>query len=99
MKRIVYHLGARLDVLEIVEYYEREGGAQIADRFTAELERFIESVAERPNSYREHPKGVRRANLNRFPHHVLFRIVDAETVKILSVKHDRRRPSYGLDRR
>ena len=99
MKRIVYHLGARLDVLEIVEYYERKAGVDVADRFTSELERFIEQIAERPNSYREHPKGVRRANLNRFPHHVLFRIVDAETIKILSVKHDSRRPSYGLDRR
>ena len=99
MKAIVYHLGARLDVLEIVEYYEREGGAQLADHFTSELERFIEAVAERPNSYREHPKGIRRANLDQFPHHVLFRIVNAETVKILSVKHDKRRPSYGMHRR
>lgn len=98
MKIIKYHLGARLDVLEVVAYYEREGGAELADGFTLELERFIETIAERPNSYREHRKGVRRANLNRFPHHVLFRIVDAETIKILSVKHDRRRPSYGLNR-
>lgn len=51
MKRIVYHLGARLDLLEIVEYYEREADAQLADRFTSELERFIEAIAERPNSY------------------------------------------------
>ena len=35
MKGVVYHLGARLDVLETVEYYEREGGAQLADRFTS----------------------------------------------------------------
>ena len=99
MKRIAYHLGARLDVLEIVEYYEREADAQLADRFTSELESFIESIAERPQSFREHKKGVRRANLVRFPHHVLFRLIDAETIKILSVKHDARRPSYGLNRR
>ncbi len=99
MKRIDYHVGARLDVLDIVEYYEEESGADLADRFTAELEIFIEGIAEWPNSYREHPKGIRRANLNRFPYHVLFRIVDVETIEILSVKHDRRRPSFGLDRR
>jgi plasmid stabilization system protein ParE len=99
MKRIVYHVGARLDVLEIVEYYEQESGPDLADRFTTELEHFVEAIAERPQSYREHPKGIRRANLERFPHHVLFRIVDTETIQILSVKHDHRRPSYGLDRR
>lgn len=97
--KITYHLGARLDVLEIVEYYEREAGVELADRFTAELERFIEAIAERPNSYRETSQGIRRANLHDFPHHVLFRIVDAETIKITSVKHDSRRPSYGTRRR
>lgn len=42
MKRIVYHVEARIDVLEIVEYYERESGTALADRFTVELESFIE---------------------------------------------------------
>ena len=50
MKRIVYHLEARFDVLEIVEHYEQEGGAQLADRFTSELQRFIEAIAQRPES-------------------------------------------------
>lgn len=99
MNRIVYHVEARIDVLEIVEYYEREGGTKLADRFTAELERFIELIAERPESYSTRIKDVRRANLRRFPHHVLFRIIDDETVKVLSVKHDGRRPSYGARRR
>lgn len=99
MKKITYHLGARLDVLEIVQYYEREAGVELADRFTAELEEFIEYIAERPHSYRETAKGIRRANLDRFPHHVLFRIVDSDTIKITSVKHDSRRPSYGMRRK
>ncbi|MFN0277698.1 MAG: type II toxin-antitoxin system RelE/ParE family toxin [Pyrinomonadaceae bacterium] len=99
MKQIVYHVEARLDVLEIVEYYEQEGGAKLADRFTAELEKFVELIARRPESYSTRVKDVRRANLRRFPHHVLFRVIDEDTVKILSVKHDSRRPSYGTDRK
>ena len=99
MNRVVYHVEARFDVLEIVEYYEREVGVEAADRFTTELERFIETVAERPMGYREFKRGIRRANLRRFPHHILYRILDAETIKVISVKHDRRRPSYGLRRR
>ena len=99
MKRIVYHVEARIDVLEIVEYYERESGTALADRFTAELESFIERVAQNPLTYREFRHGVRRANLHRFPHHMLYRILEGDIVKIISVKHDRRRPSYGLRRR
>jgi plasmid stabilization system protein ParE len=99
MKRIVYHVEARFDVLEIVEYFEREGGVEVADRFTTELELFIEMVAERPLGYREFKHGIRRANLHRFPHHILNQILDADTIRIISVKHDRRRPSYGFRRR
>lgn len=99
MKRVDYHVEARLDVLEIVEYYEREAGVEVADRFTAELERFVERVAETPLAYREFERGIRRANLDHFPHHILYRILDEETIKVISVKHDHRRPSYGTRRR
>jgi plasmid stabilization system protein ParE len=74
--RIKYHVGARLDLLEIVTYYEHEGGTGPADRFVSELRRYIEAMAKRPQSYPEHATGVRRANLRRFPYHVLFRIMD-----------------------
>lgn len=98
MKSIVYHVGARLDVLEIVEWYERQNGPELADRFTQELEKYIEKLAGNPSKYKDQ-KGIRRANLDRFPYHFLYRFIDEETVKILAVKHDRRRPSYGRRRR
>jgi plasmid stabilization system protein ParE len=97
--KIVYHLGARLDVLEAVEHYENEDSPALADRFTTELEHFIDRIAQMPLSYREVHPGVRRVNLNKFPYHVLFRIVDSETVKVLTVKHNKRRPLHGMKRR
>lgn len=98
MRRIVYDVEARFDVLEIVEFYEKVAGPQLADRFTSELEKFIEHISKRPESFVEVRSGLRRANLNRFPHHIIFQIVDTETIKILTVKHDRRNPDLGLDR-
>ena len=98
MNQIRYHVEARIDVLEIVEYYEEQEGAKLADAFIFELERFIVRIAERPLSYHEIEPGVRRANLDRFPHHVLFEIVDDKTIKIIAVKHNRRHPALGLDR-
>jgi hypothetical protein len=37
-------------------------------------------------------------NLERFPFHFLYRIVD-DRVRILVVRHHRRRPSLGMHRR
>lgn len=93
MRRIIYNVEARFDVLETVEFYEKVDGPQLADRFISELEKFIEHIAARPESFVEIRFGIRRANLSRFPHHVLFQIVDAETIKVLAVKHDRRTPT------
>ena len=97
MRRVIYDVEARFDVLEIVEFYEKVDGPHLADRFISELEKFIEQIAERQKSFVEIRSGIRRANLNQFPHHILFQIVGAETIKILTVKHDRRNPDLGLD--
>lgn len=100
MRRLVYDVEARVDVLGVVEYYERVANAELADRFTSELQKYLEYVASRPESLPEirSGSGIRRANLSRFPHHVLFQIADAETIKILAIKHDRRHPDMGLNR-
>jgi plasmid stabilization system protein ParE len=99
VRRVVYNVEARFDTLNIVEYYEREGGPELADRFTTDLEDLIRRVSENPLAYREFKHGIRRANLHRFPHHILYRLLKEETIKILSVKHDRRHPAYGSRRR
>lgn len=98
MRRIIYDVEARFDVLEIVGYYEKVDSSQLADRFTSELEKLIEYIAGRPESFVEVRSGIRRANLDKFPHHILFQLVDTETIKVLAVKHDRRNPDLGLDR-
>ena len=98
MGRVVFNVEARFDVLEIVEYYEKVDGPQLADRFTLELEKSIDRIAARPQSFVEIRSGIRRANLDRFPHHVLFQIVENETIRILTVKHDKRHPDLGLKR-
>lgn len=96
--KISHHFGSRLDVLETVEYYEQTGEASLAADFYAEVVRFIDQIAERPMSFPAYRKIYRRANLSRFPHNILFRIVDDESVRILAVRHNRRHPSYGTER-
>jgi toxin ParE1/3/4 len=70
----------------------------LAEDFYAELRGLLLEVAVNPESFPLREKDLRRANLRRFPYHCLFRIV-GDTLRILVVRHHRRRPSLGLRRR
>jgi plasmid stabilization system protein ParE len=96
--RVEYHVSARLDVLEIVEYYEASAGAELAAEFYGEFLYCIGQVADRPTSFPTFVRSLRRANLHRFPYHMLFRLTD-DSVRILVVRHHGRNPSFGIQRR
>ena len=91
-------VASEADSLEIVEYYEKVDGLELADRFVSELDRFIKFVSERPDAFAEIHSGLRRANLKTFPHHIIFEVVDEKTIIVLTIKHDRRHPDLGLNR-
>lgn len=81
-----------------MEYYERAAGPELADDFYSELRHFMVEAAERPESFSIRTRDLHRANLHRFPYHFLFRIV-GDSVRVLVVRHHRRRPSPGMRRR
>lgn len=96
--RVRYNVLARLDVVEILEFYEREAGPEIAVAFFADLEQCLDNIRRRPNSYPLIRRKIRPCLLTRFPHEINFEIVNARELKILSVKHQSRHPDYGMDR-
>jgi plasmid stabilization system protein ParE len=96
--RLVLHPEVHSDVRTVMEYYERVAGPDLADAFYSELRRFMLEAAERPATFSIRDRGLRRANLRRFPYHFLFRIV-GDSVRVLVVRHHRRRPSLGIRRR
>ena len=96
--RLVLHPKVHSDVPAIMEYYEGVAGPELADDFYGELRRVMLEAAARPESFSVRERGLSRANLHRFPYHLLFRIV-GDSVRVLVVRHHRRRPSLGLRRR
>lgn len=42
------HRGAELDLLEAAQFYRREGGVMLANRFLSEFERVVELLLEYP---------------------------------------------------
>jgi len=96
--RLVLHPKVYSDIDKIMEYYERVATSKLADEFYAELRHFVEQAADRPESFSVREHDIRRVNLQRFPYHFWFRIVD-DVVRILVVRHHSRHPSFGLSRR
>jgi plasmid stabilization system protein ParE len=96
--RLEFHSIARSDVSRIMDYYEDAGGQELADEFYEELWSCINKAVDSPEGYAVRERDIRRVNLERFPFHFLYRIVD-DRIRILAVRHHRRRPSLGMHRR
>ena len=96
--RLEFHRQIASDISRIMDYYEDVAGSKLADEFYSELRSFFQKAANSPETFSIRERDLRRVNLERFPYHFLFRIVD-DTVRVLVVRHHRRRPSLGLHRR
>lgn len=96
--RLAFHPKVYSDIAQVMEYYERVASADLADEFYAELQQLIREAAKRPESFPVRERNIRRANLQRFPYHFLFRIA-SDAVRVLVVRHHKRDPSLGTGRR
>jgi len=96
--QLEFHPLVSSDVSRIIQYYDEVAGPRLADDFYAELRACLEKASKSPELYSIRERDLRRANLERFPYHFLFRIVN-ERVRLLVVRHHSREPSAGTRRR
>jgi len=96
--RLVLHPKVYSDIQKIMDYYEQVATRELADRFYFELRHFIELAAATPEGFPVRDRDIRRVNLRRFPYHFLFRLVGG-AVRILVIRHHRRHPTVGDERR
>ena len=94
---VILHPGAEHDLNEAASFYEREGSPTLAARFVTEFRRVASLIGDRPDISPSRGKGLRGITMAGFPYTVIYRH-DATQIKILVVKHDRRRPGYGSGR-
>lgn len=93
---VEFHRLVRRDVLEILRYYQAVS-TRIADEFRNELNAKIIQAAETPLRFPAVDRGFRRANLTRFPYHVLHEL-RGDRLRVMIVRHHKRHPKFGLDR-
>ncbi|QIF04872.1 type II toxin-antitoxin system RelE/ParE family toxin [Roseimicrobium sp. ORNL1] len=96
--QLVLHPKVYSDIDKIMAHYERVAGSELADEFYEELRAFMVKAAGEPESYSLRIRDIRRVNLQKFPYNFLFRIV-GDDIRILVVRHHRRRPNFGTRRR
>ena len=94
---VSYHPQVKRDVAEALHYYHRIA-PQLADEFHADLRTMIERAAAYPLRFHLAGRDFRRANLQRFPYHVLYD-VRQDSIRVLIVRHNKRHPDYGMNRK
>jgi toxin ParE1/3/4 len=68
-----------------------------AAKFTEELSRAINLIAEAPQRWPDNIDGARKLLLQRFPFAVVYRELPS-IIQVLAIAHGRRRPGYWKDR-
>lgn len=96
--KLELHPAVQRDVNEALEYYLLVAPS-VVERFSTELDRRLIQILGNPKrfSFLTGHRELRRARLESFPYVVVYREFP-ERVFILTVRHERRHPDYGLRR-
>jgi plasmid stabilization system protein ParE len=95
---VQYHPLTASDLNRAVSYYNRQRRG-LGDEFRLEVYATIARIFSNPLQFAIVERDIRRGFTHRFPYSILFRVVAEDTVRVLVIRHHRRRPSFGLQRR
>lgn len=93
--KVEYHPLTTADLNNAVAFYNRQQ-AGLGDELRVEIYSAIERVRSNPTQFNVVSKDIRRCLVHRFPYAVLFRMLSADTVRVIVIRHHRRHPSFGL---
>ena len=97
MREVRFNPKVPEEAREFLDYYSGISG-EIAESFWRELWGAINHACEFPERHHFDATGLRRAPLERFPVHFLFKVFP-EYIRVTVLRHDRRDPRYGSKRR
>lgn len=96
--RIEYHPCVANELEEIRDFYESRSEGLGLD-FVNEFERQLLRVIAMPERWMIFRGDIRRCLMKRFPYVIFFRMTKGGYMRVTVVKHERRHPSYGLNRK
>jgi plasmid stabilization system protein ParE len=95
--KIEYHPAIEFELREIVKFYN-EISKRLGAEFLNEFEKQVLRISAMPTRWVIVENNIQRALLKRFPFAIYFRVFENDVIRILIVKHQRRHPSYGIER-
>ena len=96
--RVEYHPTVEGELRAIRDYYEERSNG-LGAAFIDEFERQVLKLAATPEQWMVVEKDIRRCLMKRFPYVVYFRCVANDLIRVTVVKHQRRHPQLGRDRK
>lgn len=91
-----FHPEFETDLISAARYYERQR-LGLGREFIDAAEASVESIMAAPLRWPERNGGIRRLQVDGFPHLVRYRVT-ADTVQFLSILHGARHPDSGSAR-
>jgi toxin ParE1/3/4 len=93
---ILFHPDVALEVKASYEWYE-EQALGLGEDFLSELESAYEAIVELPDTWPRLRREYRRFLLGKFPFSVIYRSKN-ESIYIVAIMHNHRRPGYWRSR-
>ena len=84
------------DVVEAAQYYVGQSG-ELGEAFLNEVDTCVQQIVDHPTRQRIICGDIRCRRLKRFPFGLYYRLTTGG-IQIVTVKHQRRHPDYGMDR-
>jgi hypothetical protein len=97
IEAVSFHELAESELNEAAAYYESQVKG-LGTAFLAQVERSTKLIQQNPESFPRILKDVRRKILLRFPYSMMYSIV-GDTIHILAIANQKRRPFYWQARR
>lgn len=91
------HPGAERDIADAPDFYVKQAGLIVAQRFLAEFDRVVNLVDRNPEADASVTKSRRMFHLSVFPYSVVYRKREGG-IQVLVVRHHHRKPTFGMRR-
>lgn len=95
---ILLHPAAVAELGEAAAFYAEQADKALGLALVAEFERALALLASNPELGAAWRSGTRRLSLRRFPYSVVYRL-SSDTIQVIAIAHQRRRPGYWQKRR
>ena len=96
--RVAFNPDALAEAEEAARWYRANGGTDTARAFAQELRRIVSLASSQPGIGSAGLRDTFRLYFKRFPYTLVFRI-EGDTLRVIALAHQSRRPGYWVGRR